>query len=97
MKIPTPCAALILLAGCHAAMAAEATPTMAEQERQSLASYAAAHKACREWTDGCIVCSRRDDDTFACSLPGIACEPTALLCRDARPESAPSPPGQPAK
>lgn len=35
--------------------------------------------SCLEWTDGCQVCKRWPEGV-ACSLPGIACEPSALRC-----------------
>ncbi len=44
-------------------------------------SMAEAERTCREWTDGCSVCLRRDDSAFDCSLPGIACQPAPVVCR----------------
>lgn len=35
--------------------------------------------ACLEWSDGCTVCQRLAEGP-ACSLPGIACQPTAPHC-----------------
>ena len=39
-----------------------------------------ADAACREWTDGCRVCARAEDNKFACSNPGIACQPAQGRC-----------------
>ncbi|WP_336489344.1 hypothetical protein [Methylobacterium nigriterrae] len=35
--------------------------------------------ACLEWSDGCRVCQRQAEGS-ACSLPGIACTPSAERC-----------------
>lgn len=45
----------------------------------SPARTAAEDPSCLEWSDGCRVCQRLPEGP-ACSLPGIACEPTALHC-----------------
>jgi len=49
-------------------------------DETSLQGYAATHKDCVEWTDGCAVC-KRDADGVHCSTPGIACQPAELVCR----------------
>ena len=36
---------------------------------------------CAEWTDACQVCSRSAKGEMQCSTAGIACVPTAPLCR----------------
>lgn len=38
----------------------------------TLENYGASDQGCREWTNGCVTCLRRDDGTAGCSLPGIA-------------------------
>jgi hypothetical protein len=46
-------------------------------------SLEGADAACLEWTDGCRVCARADgkkENGFACSNPGIACQPTQGRC-----------------
>ena len=48
-------------------------------EQASLQSFAAAHPDCVEWSDGCAVCRR--DTAMHCSLPGIACQPSAIACK----------------
>ena len=35
--------------------------------------------ACREWTDGCVVCARTPEGQ-ACSTPGIACTRGPVQC-----------------
>lgn len=46
----------------------------------SIQGYAQQNPACREWTDGCVICV--SDGTHAhCSLPGIACQPAGLTCK----------------
>jgi len=39
-----------------------------------------ADAACLEWTDGCRVCARKEDKTFACSNISIACQPAQGRC-----------------
>ena len=36
---------------------------------------------CREWTDGCRVCVRAENNEFSCSTVGIACLPSAGRCK----------------
>ena len=68
-------------------------------EKQSLDAFAAANASCLEWSDGCVVCLRRDsaadkgadkgapqNGAFACSTPGIACTPAKLACRTPPPK-----------
>lgn len=47
-------------------------------------SYGEDHPACLEWTDGCIVCARRDGEEAACSMVGAACLPAAVACLESR-------------
>jgi len=35
---------------------------------------------CLEWTDGCRVCARAPDGSYACSNIGIACLPREARC-----------------
>ena len=46
----------------------------------TLFSYAKDNPDCTEWTNACQVCTRGDDGEPKCSTPGIACQPTALVC-----------------
>ncbi len=55
-------------------------------EQHSLAQFATANPTCRSWSDGCAVCQRMAaGDAFACSTPGIACQPASLVCREPPP------------
>ncbi|MCP4621498.1 MAG: hypothetical protein GY844_34275 [Bradyrhizobium sp.] len=37
--------------------------------------------ACRQWTDGCVNCSRdADGEAPACTNIGVACQPKAIRC-----------------
>ena len=56
----------------------------------TLESFGRDSPSCREWSDGCAVCAKQTDKTFACSLPGIACQPRAVACQ-ANPSSASQP------
>jgi hypothetical protein len=55
--------------------------TLPPPEQKTLESFGAANPSCREWSDGCAVCSRPDHGGIACSLPGIACQPATVTCR----------------
>ena len=92
--ISRPIAFALWLALCPAALADDAaptpsahspTPTLDPLERASLQSFGAANLACKEWTDGCAVCRRDAAEVGQCSTPGIACQPTALVCTDPHP------------
>jgi hypothetical protein len=76
--------------------AATPTPSASldPKERATLDGFGAAHPECREWSDGCSVCNLlpRDEATktdnadkhvqlYACSLPGIACQPNDIVCK----------------
>lgn len=76
----------LLAAGLTLSLIAPAlAEPVGDARRQSFDAFAAAHADCREWSDGCAVCRRTQDKDFACSLPGIACQPTGLACRDSAP------------
>lgn len=66
--------ALALLCAAEA-VAAEEKPAQA---------YGEDHPACREWTDGCLVCARQADGSAACSMVGTACLPAAVVCLDGK-------------
>jgi hypothetical protein len=68
--------ALLLFALSLPAYADEAPPP---KEEASLQSFGAGHPDCKEWSDGCAACKR--EDAVHCSLPGIACEPAAIVCK----------------
>ncbi len=66
----------LLFALIAPAFADEAPPP---KEEASLEGFGVANAACREWSDGCAVCKR--DDAVHCSLPGIACQPSQIVCK----------------
>ena len=78
-------ALMLASAGVRADPAAPLPPA----EKQSLEAFAAAHEACQTWSDGCVVCRRMKESSFGCSTPGIACQPSPLMCQDAK--EAPKP------
>jgi hypothetical protein len=49
-------------------------------EVTSVHIWGQANKSCAEWTNGCAVCARDEAGDFACSTPGIACQPKAVAC-----------------
>ena len=67
---------------------AEPVAPLPPVEKQSLEAFAAANSACREWSDGCVVCTRQAGTGYACSTPGIACQSSPLACRDPAPAPA---------
>jgi hypothetical protein len=50
-------------------------------EQTSLEGFAAAAPLCLEWSDGCAVCARDDANAVHCSTPGVACQPSSIVCR----------------
>jgi hypothetical protein len=68
--------ALTLASGAHAGETAAAPDA---KEQATLQSYADAHPACAEWSDGCTVCKR--GMAVYCSTPGIACQPREIACK----------------
>ena len=47
----------------------------------SIQGYGRQNPACREWTNGCVLCAADKDGTSQCSTPGIACVPAGLTCK----------------
>jgi hypothetical protein len=47
----------------------------------SLQGFATQNPLCREWSDGCSICARDDNNARHCSTPGIACQPEPIRCR----------------
>lgn len=60
-----------------------ATPS---PEERSLQGFGASAPECLEWSDGCAVCARNDSGVAHCSTPGIACQPSPILCRKEKPK-----------
>ncbi len=44
-------------------------------------AFGRANPQCRAWSDGCVTCEA-DGGSARCSLPGIACTPRPVACRD---------------
>ena len=67
------------LVGAAAQSAEPASPAAAEQ--MTLQEFGAKNPACVEWNDACSTCKRDDKGVARCSTPGIACQPTAPVCK----------------
>jgi hypothetical protein len=78
-------AVLILLAGALT-LGRDSPVRLAENAASPSAADASIHAygdrepTCREWTDGCRVCSRPDTGAPVCSNIPIACQPAAITC-----------------
>ncbi len=77
--------ALAALAAFAARPALADEPTMAPllkppAEITSVQAFGDANTACAEWSNGCAICKRDESGNFACSTPGIACQPKAAAC-----------------
>jgi hypothetical protein len=55
------------------------------REQLSVEGFGAENPTCLEWNDGCATCRRDVSGAANCSTPGIACQPTGLLCKTRRP------------
>jgi hypothetical protein len=73
-------AMLALAFACCPVRAEDALPpTSAEQT--SMEGFAGAAPLCLEWSDGCAICARDDANAVHCSTPGVACQPSSIICR----------------
>jgi hypothetical protein len=52
-----------------------------DREAVSMQSWGLKNRDCDEWTNACQICRRGADGRMACSTPGIACQPEAIICR----------------
>jgi len=85
------CLALtIVVAGCHATVAAElpipprSTPKESNKVSKDF-SMQAGPPNCRRWTDDCINCTRGTNGASpTCSNIGFACQPKAIRCLSAQ-------------
>ena len=48
----------------------------------SVQAFGQSNPQCRAWTDGCVTCTAEGGGAGRCSLPGIACTPQPVACRD---------------
>jgi hypothetical protein len=67
------------LAVTIAIVAAAATVMLTVLVALSAPQGTAPGASCQEWTDGCVVCSRKPEG-IACSTPGIACSRGPFQC-----------------
>ncbi|WP_156898139.1 hypothetical protein [Methylocapsa acidiphila] len=79
--------AVVALAGASAS----ADESSAEPRSAIMQAYGEHDADCLEWTDFCATCRRLESGEPACSTPGVACEPSEIVCREKR-ETAASPP-----
>lgn len=71
-------------AAAQSAAPADPKPTPADPaavEQMTLQEFGAKNPACVEWNDACSTCKRDDKGVAHCSTPGIACQPTAPVCK----------------
>jgi hypothetical protein len=81
------CLVVLALAASSTFSRADDTPAPTaplSSEALSLQGFGAQNKQCREWSDGCSTCLRDEKDAPHCSTPGIACQPTPIVCRQTK-------------
>jgi len=76
-------AAILAAPATALAQAPELAPAPAPEVKHVLA-FGRDNPDCLEWTDECVVCKRRGEET-ACSTPGVACLAREPRCTRARP------------
>ncbi len=54
------------------------------EPQKPAAAFGADKPDCLEWTDGCIICKKREDGAPACSTVGAACLPAEPICTKLR-------------
>lgn len=76
----------IVIAGCHAAAAAElAIPPRSTSKQLKDISVQSGPPNCSRWTDNCVNCTRgAKDQPPVCSNIGFACQPKAIRCLSAQ-------------
>ncbi len=70
--------AALLLVGASAQQ--RPVPLDPNSEEASMLGYGDRDKACTEWTDGCMSCTRDGNGDPVCPNIGIACQPKAISC-----------------
>jgi hypothetical protein len=78
MKLVITALSLALLLGLGAS--SQEQPARVADADVSIHGYGDRDKTCRQWTNGCQICSRSDDDQQFCSNTGLACQPVAISC-----------------
>ncbi|WP_158812642.1 hypothetical protein [Methylocapsa sp. S129] len=77
-------AASLSLADADEAVAPPASAPPISNEAVTLQGFGMQNPLCREWSDGCAICLRDEKGAARCSTPGIACQPTPIVCRQAK-------------
>lgn len=77
-------AASLALASADEAAPAAGGGAPISNETVSLQGFGAQNPLCHEWSDDCSVCVRDEKNAAHCSTPGIACQPAAIACRQAK-------------
>lgn len=75
---------LALCAGFGLSARADApdVPKLPTPLKPSMEGFLAADPTCREWTNGCQVCTAGETGgAAACSTAGIACTPGRIVCQ----------------
>jgi hypothetical protein len=76
----------IIIAGCHAAVAAELPiPPRSTPSKSKNFSMQTGPPNCSRWTDDCVSCTRGTSGASpTCSNTGFACQPKAIRCLSAQ-------------
>ena len=80
---------LLVFAALPCTAAETGTLPIPAPEHRTLDAFGASNPSCTEWTDMCAVCLRANDGTVGCSLPGIACQPSAIICKTPTSDAVP--------
>ncbi|GAC1338043.1 MAG: hypothetical protein NVSMB26_25430 [Beijerinckiaceae bacterium] len=72
---------MILVANVAALADAPKLTPMPPPQAVPIQAYGQQSASCREWTDGCTLCTKADNGETNCSTPGIACQPAGLHCK----------------
>ena len=74
----------LLVCGSAAWADAARTPPVHEGPKVSVQAYGKQNPQCLSWTNGCVLCTTDADGASHCSMPGIACQPRGLHCKQMR-------------
>lgn len=53
---------------------------LTQKPAKPVQAFGADNPSCRQWTDGCVTCSKQADDLPACSTAGESCIPNEPTC-----------------
>lgn len=79
-SLPSAAAELELPRPKAAATSKESVPANAARPGATVHNFGADDKTCVSWTDGCVNCTRGDNDQNHCSNIGPVCQPKAIRC-----------------